>query len=412
VSYNMKDIDPSAEMHRAAFDLKVSRSDPDSRSVRLSFSSEEPYMREYGFEVLGHKPGEVDLSRLNSGNAPLLKDHNTTLDSMVGFVEKAEIVNGRGQAVVRFSKTEDGDKMLALIRAGEVKCVSVGYRVQQSTHVSERDGRPVYRATRWSPYEISLVAVPADDTVGIGRSVGAFGRNTPSPRNQNMTTETPEVNEHSSRTRRNIERAQDHQRSVNIRNIGEQFDMPSNVIENALARGLSVEAFSETVMDHLGSDSAGPTRAGPTVAALHTREARPYSLTRAINAELTGNWSDAGFEKECGDEMRRTMGRAPEGMYVPPVALATRDLLTTANASSLIGTQQMGNAFIDSLVPETQVMQLGATVLSGLRENVTIPRMGAGTQAEWIDEDAEATESTPNFGAVPSVPIRVRQSSG
>ena len=396
----MKDIDPSTEMHRAAFDLKVADTDPDSRLVRLSFSSEEPYMRDGGFEILGHKPGEVDLTRLNSGNAPLLKDHNPALDSMVGFVEKAEIVNGRGQAMVRFSKSEDGDKMLALVRAGEVKCVSVGYRVQASTHVSEREGRPVYRATRWSPYEISLVAVPADDTVGIGRSAGAGKRkNTPS-RKKTMTTPTNENTGLSNREQRNHLRAQDHQRAGEIRDIGDRFEMPNHLIEDAVTRGLSTDQFSNIVMDHLGADQVPPTRARATTAALHTQDAQPYSLTRAINAELTGNWSDAGFEKECGDEMRRSIGRAPEGMYVPPVALATRDLLTTANASSLIGTQHMGDAFIESLLPESQVLQLGAMVLSGLQENVTIPRMGAGTQAEWIDEDAEATESTPNFGNV------------
>lgn len=395
----MKDIDIGAEMHRAAFDLTVAKSDPDSRSVRLSFSSEKPYLREYGFEVLGHRPGEVDLSRLNSGNAPLLKDHIQAVDSMVGFVETAEIVNGRGEAVVRFSKTDDGDMMLARVRAGEVKCVSVGYRVQESTHVSEREGRPLYRATRWSPYEISLVAVPADDSVGVGRSANGPKRKKTSRRDP-MQPSRNDKKDLTRREERDRTRARDHRRITEIHAIGERFDLDDTMVNDAVTRGTTVEEFQNITIDHLGSNQAPATRSGPTMAALHKDAERPYSLTRAINAELTGDWTEAGFERECAQEMKRTMGRSPEGLFVPPVALATRDLLTTANASSLIGTQHMGDAFIDALVPETQVMQLGATILPGLRENVSIPKMGAGTQAEWIAEDSEAVESTPNFGGV------------
>ncbi|MEL6694316.1 MAG: phage major capsid protein, partial [Pseudomonadota bacterium] len=159
--------------------------------------------------------------------------------------------------------------------------------------------------------------------------------------------------------------------------------------------------FRSQVMDCLdNSSSAEPSSVRQTMGVLRRSNDRPYSLTRAIAAELTGNWKEASFERECAEELARSTGRSPTGIYVPAVALAGRDLLTTGNAGSLIGTEHMASQFIDALRPEVQVMQLGARVLPGLRENVSIPRMPAGTSAEWIAEDAAATESTPNFDSV------------
>lgn len=150
----------------------------DSREVQISFSSEHPYKR-YDYEnetdfleVLGHRNGEADLARLNSGQAPLLKDHMPTLDSKVGNVVKAWVANGRGHAVVRFSSTPAGDELLARVRSGDVTCVSFGYSIESAERAPDKDGVPVVRATRWAAKEISFVAIPADPTVGYGRADG------------------------------------------------------------------------------------------------------------------------------------------------------------------------------------------------------------------------------------------------
>lgn len=79
------------------------------RTVALSFSSEAPVLRDYhfgaGWEVLGHRPGEVDLARIAAGAVPLLKDHHRDLDSKVGTVARAWIEGGRGKALVTFAAT-------------------------------------------------------------------------------------------------------------------------------------------------------------------------------------------------------------------------------------------------------------------------------------------------------------------
>jgi HK97 family phage major capsid protein len=127
---------------------------------------------------------------------------------------------------------------------------------------------------------------------------------------------------------------------------------------------------------------------------------RSYSLSRVAHAQVTNDWSQAGFELEVSQELKGQIGRSASGTYVPTAALAGRALVTTATAPSLIGTQQMHDAFVEVLKPQVRVMELGATVLPGLVENVSIPRQTAGCSAEWIAENSEASESTPAFDAV------------
>lgn len=151
-----------ATFKRAAFDA-------DARTVELSFSSEtDTVERWFGIEVLGHDAGEVDLSRLNNG-APVLWLHDWA--DQRGVVESARIDADRvGRAVIRFSRSPAGDQLLQDVRDGIVTKVSVGYTVNGLQLVEERGEVAVYRVTSWTPHEISMVSVPADDTVGVGRS--------------------------------------------------------------------------------------------------------------------------------------------------------------------------------------------------------------------------------------------------
>lgn len=392
-------------MERAAFALEAKLDGPESREVSLSFSSEKPYLRDDGWEILGHKPGEVDLTRLASGDAPLLKDHRPSVDTMVGKVVTAQIMGGRGEAVVRFAETAEGEKMLARVRAGEVRSVSVGYAVHDRVHAGERDGLPVFRVIRWTPKEISLVAVPADETVGVGRSDTGHIRQHSDIKETTMNTATT-TEAAGAQAAVKAER----RRVAEINGIGTHFEIDRADIDHAIESGTPLERFRGFVLERISEREEAEREFTPVTSSPSIRRSgeRSYSLTRAINAQLTRDWSDAGFEREVSQEVHRQMGRSPAGIYVPTVALAKRDLLTTVNAASLIGTEQAGNAFIEALRPETQVMALGATVLPGLRQDVSIPRMGIGTTAQWIAEDAAAAESTPGFD---SVTLSMRQLS-
>lgn len=149
--------------------------------LEFPFSSEEPYLRSSWFdgpwiEVLGHKSEEIDLSRLNGG-APVLLNHgwskteNAPLNS-VGRTLRAWIENGRGYVEVKMSRREDMKPLLQDIEDGIIANVSVGYLIIERTLVQENEGQPnEYRVTNWLPLEITLCDIPADATVGIGRSI-------------------------------------------------------------------------------------------------------------------------------------------------------------------------------------------------------------------------------------------------
>lgn len=145
-----------------------------TRDFELSFSSEEPYMRWYGLEILDHSSGAVDLSRLKDIGV-MLFNHNT--NKVIGKVKKAWIEENRGKAIVEFDDDDEAETIRRKVESGTLKCTSVGYNVTRWEHVKEgeksRDGRfkgECYIAKKWQPLEISIVSVPADATVGVGRS--------------------------------------------------------------------------------------------------------------------------------------------------------------------------------------------------------------------------------------------------
>ena len=154
-----------------------------SENVRLelTFSSETPYLRSSWFdepwvEVLGHEAGECDLSRLNSG-APVLANHDRRLQAgsplaSIGVVDSATVEGGVGRATLTLSRRDGLQGLLQDIADGLVRNVSVGYQIQERKLVKSFNGKQPdeYRVTRWMPMEISLVDIPADATVGLGRS--------------------------------------------------------------------------------------------------------------------------------------------------------------------------------------------------------------------------------------------------
>lgn len=145
------------------------------RVVELSFSSEEPYRRWWGVEILDHTEGCMDLTRLNEIGCVLF---NHKRDQVIGQVLKAWNENGRGMARIRFDEDEASDVIYKKVQSGTLKGVSVGYNVDSWEEImpgkKSADGRfigPCEVAKKWTPFEISIVSVPADPTVGVGREM-------------------------------------------------------------------------------------------------------------------------------------------------------------------------------------------------------------------------------------------------
>lgn len=155
--------------------IRAMEGEGNERKFSLTFSSEEPYDRWWGREILDHSEGAVDLTRLNEIGV-LLFNHDR--DVVLGKVLRAWIEESRGHAEVEFDTDEQADLIREKVQSGTLKGVSVGYRIDSIEEVmagkASADGRftgPAEVVRKWWPYEISIVSVPADGTVGVGREI-------------------------------------------------------------------------------------------------------------------------------------------------------------------------------------------------------------------------------------------------
>jgi HK97 family phage major capsid protein len=163
---NQKTVKLGLQTRSFVIEERAHGSDDDGEIVEFSFSSETPYERHFGLEILGHKKTEVDLSQLNDG-APFLKDHDTRIQ--IGVVEKAWLASKTGRVRARFGKSGAAEEERVEV-SGRIRTkVSVGYLVNEMVLEKTVAGLDQYRVTRWTPLEVSTVAIPADGTVGIGR---------------------------------------------------------------------------------------------------------------------------------------------------------------------------------------------------------------------------------------------------
>lgn len=148
----------------------------ETRTVTLSFASEEPCPDFWGDpEILRCTEAAADITRFANGVMPVLYNHNR--NDVIGRPTRIWFENGRAFAEIQFDEDEESTRIWNKVQSGSLRGVSVGYRVKEYRVVKKgevsADGiqGPAYVAERWEVYEISIVSMPADTTVGVGRSL-------------------------------------------------------------------------------------------------------------------------------------------------------------------------------------------------------------------------------------------------
>ena len=156
--------------------IRAAGDEENGRRYIVSFSSEEPYMRWFGLEILDHSDGAVELSRLNTIGV-LLFNHD--VNKVCGRIVRAWVENERGYAEVEFDTDDSAELIHQKVKSGTLKATSVRYSVDSWEEVAagkkSADGKytgPCSIARKWTPMEVSIVSVPADATVGVGRAQG------------------------------------------------------------------------------------------------------------------------------------------------------------------------------------------------------------------------------------------------
>lgn len=374
----------------------------DTRTVELSFSSEEPYERYFGFEVLDHSESSVDLNRVNNAGA-LLLDHDPT--KQIGVIEKAFIGSDRrGKALVRFSKSQFANEIYEDVKDGIRRNVSVGYYVDDMVREeSQMNGVDVWRAVKWTPAEISIVSIPADITVGINRSAESeFDINQFKPIEENQGEEEQmgeEIKNESAPApavdivaERDKARKEEQSRIREISAIAKKFKMEEEA-KSFIDDGKTVDAFRMAVMEKLGDVKPVDPKAADI--GMSERETKDYSIVRAIRGLLSGDMKAvAPLEYEASRAMSKKVGKDPQGFYLPE-EIKRRDLTvgTASAGGNLVATDLLSGSFIDLLRNRMVIRKLGARFLGGLQGNVAIPRQSGGATAYWVTEGNSPTES-------------------
>lgn len=170
---------PIREHCQRTFPFEVREIDDKQRRVHISFSSEKPVERFFGQEILCHDKDSVQLDRIQEIGVALF-NHNR--DFVIGVPEGITLneTERRCHAEIRFDDDEDGEKIFRKVKNGILRGVSVGYTVEEWEEVKagavSTNGRfkgPACIATKWTPFEISIVSVPADSDVGVNREIEA-----------------------------------------------------------------------------------------------------------------------------------------------------------------------------------------------------------------------------------------------
>jgi len=401
--------------------IKINRTgiDTEARTVEIAFSSTAPYERYFGMEILSHESEAVDLKRLNNGGA-VLADHDHT--DQIGVIEKAWVDNAQvGRALIRFGRSERACEIFNDVADGIRRHISVGYQVHEMKLTKEvSDGVDEFTVTKWSPYEVSLTSIPADTTVGVGRSeekmattedVIEIEKPKPKSKPKKETAKKPEPkkeNQMSEEKTVDVTAIQEQARKGElhrvreIRAMGDAHKMSDNA-RSAIDSGRSIEEFRAEVLDAIASKPVSiETEIGMT-----PKEQRNYSMLRAVNAVVTGDWSNAELEREASDEVAKRVGKTAQGFFIP-MDIQQRDVTTASGSGSgSIGTDNLGSSFIDLLRNSLKVKELGATVLGGLVGNVTVPALTTGDASYWVDENSAPTEGAPVLGQVALNPSTV-----
>ncbi len=390
-------------LHRN-FSLPKEAISVEERTVALSFSSEQPVERWFGNEILDHSPESVNLGRLQSGGAVLV-DHDHT--DHIGVVESANISGDRkGRARVRFGNSARANEIWQDVVDGIRHNISVGYRIDKMKLEGEQDGIETYRATSWTPFEISFVAIPADTSAGVGRSQGDL---------ETIIIEEIMTEEVKSPVI-DVTAEREAIRKTEIKRIGEIEAMGSKFEAKDLARdfvsaGKSADEFRSELLAKLGN--AKPVTESPEIG-LSTEEIREFSFMKAINALANPNdkraQDAAAFEFEASRAAGDRYGKVPQGIMIPvDILRAKRDLnVGTATAGgNLVSTDLLADSFIDKLDNAMIATNAGATILRDLQGNIAIPRQTGGASSYWVAESGAITESAAAFDQVTMSPKTV-----
>lgn len=386
----------------------------------VSLSSEEPVDRWFGREILDHATESVNLARAKDG-INLLWNHRT--DSPIGRLTNVRADGGKLKAEMRFSKIPAGREKKTLVDEG-MREMSLGYSIERFECTPGTAGMPdEYRATSWTPLEGSMVSVPADHTVGVGRGADDETRfpvlvrsKTPPAAPASPEVVMPEP------TAAAADPAATKTVPIEIARLARQHGMADKTSE-WLEKGLTLEQVRELILAARATDPTSVTRSSSgTGLDLPAKDAKEYSYSRAILAaveQAEGKRNVKCLELEVSEALEASLPpqyKRRGGLLIPMslraqglvsqsgavgsgIPLAVRASIEaaltragtidsqTANAIKEVVFTEYGGEIITILRNLALVIRMGARVLTGLSSPIAFPRHTQDVTATWVPEN-------------------------
>jgi HK97 family phage major capsid protein len=443
-------------MQSRVFDVRATAAaaGTDDSVVPISFSSSNPIKRMswggmWWYEVLNHSAKSVNVARLAQGLAVLV---NHDPNQRAGILQNGVISDKTGRGDIRFNTTQFGKDIATEVREGTLPYISVGYIVHSEQRVADIDPLDdeddnylgTYEADEWEPCEVSLVAIPADPSVGVGRDLNHIPQYpvrvagipaTPPALPTRSTQENPMPEpivpavipavvpaavvtiDHADAIR------SERERTVGISLLARQFPeiLTRELAEKAINDGSTRDAIATVILEKKREKEALLNAGGQVT--LSEKERSGYSFMRAIRAVAnTAGGSvpaEASFELDISQTIAKKLGRDTGGLFIPttePIFRQTDDELrkrvsvagspgSTTGGGATVATNLV--SFLDFLRPALRLTALGAEFMGGCSSNFALPKMTGDVGFNWVGENpgADNADVDPTFGQVPFAPL-------
>lgn len=374
-------------------------------------------------EVLDHSPGAIQLDRFRSGTAAVLEEH---VPPNVGVIRTAWLGADRVlRAQIRFSRTQRGQDVQMDVDDEIRSCISGGY-LPKRARLEEENAElgDLWRITLWEPVELSVVAVPADPTVGVGRGM-AEGDGPPVEIEDGSAVEeeqmirtrllsptgagggvsdppvavAPEVRSAPAAVAAAAVAANHADEQRSRQEIRDLCDANRGVVTRAqetewIAEGLDIRSVAGKIVEMRRTKGAAQPGAESLEGVVPARDMAKFSVARAIMGQvnlLEGRKFD-GLEAEVHEELERNVpqGFTRHGGVLVPMSLgrrAQRNLASNAATKGAEVTFEAAGDLIEFLRNRTALIQLGARVLTGLTQPISFPRQTAAMTGVWVGEN-------------------------
>ena len=423
--------------------------DGETTAIRAIWATDDPVMM-YDMERWAFVPQSLRMDGLESvEQVPMLDSHRRETNAdVLGSGRNIHIEESRMTGDLVFDlEDERAVSVERKIRAGHITDVSIGYEVVKQEHVAPRQTATIagrsYTAgehglnvvTAWRAKEISPTPIGADAAAKIresaARSAGFSSveeaERKAREQNKNETimsnttsAEAPQAGEQqaapvssASETRSapiTAAPANDHDRIREIQALGARFHLPEEEIAIAELDGVSIDDFRKQISAQMKERKAAEQIDTSTEIGLSRKEAASFSVRKAI-LDLRSGRGLSGFEGEVSNATADSLDldRGSFSCHIPMDVLSYKRDLEAGVAAEGGNTVQtdLSSSMIDLLRNRMTVVEAGATLLSGLRGLVAVPKQDGSSSASWVDEEGSVSETAQSFAQVTLSPQRL-----